>query len=65
MLSFPQFVIFYNGFEPLENDKDYMELHLSDAFVCAGSNHLATDDCCIQPHQHPPLLRMYCAGLQY
>ena len=31
-LPFPQFVIFYNGFEPLENDKDYMELHLSDAF---------------------------------
>ena len=42
-LPFPQFVIFYNGFEPLENDKDYMELHLSDAFVCAGSNHLTTD----------------------
>ena len=42
-LPFPQFVIFYNGFEPLENDKDYMELHLSDAFVYAGSNHLATD----------------------
>ena len=42
-LPFPQFVIFYNGFEPLEDDKDYMELHLSDAFVYAGSNHLATD----------------------
>ena len=26
-----------------KNDKDYMELHLSDAFVYAGSNHLATD----------------------
>ena len=25
-LPFPQFVIFYNGFEPLEDDKDYMEL---------------------------------------
>ena len=31
-LPFPQFVIFYNGIEPLENGKDYMELHLSDAF---------------------------------
>ena len=31
-LPFPQFVIFYNGIEPLEDDKDYMELHLSDAF---------------------------------
>ena len=48
-LPFPQFVIFYNGFEPLENDKDYMELHLSDAFVCAGSNHLTTDIASRQP----------------
>ena len=31
-LPFPQFVIFYNGIEPLENRKNYMELHLSDAF---------------------------------
>ena len=48
-LPFPQFVIFYNGFEPLEDDKDYMELHLSDAFVCAGSNHLTTDAAPRQP----------------
>ena len=34
---------FYNGVEPLEDNKDYMELHLSDAFICAESNHLATD----------------------
>ena len=40
---FRSLLYFYNGFEPLENDKDYMELHLSDAFVYAGSNHLATD----------------------
>ena len=28
-LPFPQFVIFYNGVEPLEDNKDYIELHLS------------------------------------
>ena len=44
-LPFPQFVIFYNGVEPLEDNKDYIELHLSDAFICAESNHLTTDAC--------------------
>ncbi|HAT89276.1 MAG TPA: hypothetical protein DCS73_05940, partial [Roseburia sp.] len=48
-LPFPQFVIFYNGVEPLEDDKDYMELHLSDAFEYVGSNHLATDAASSQP----------------
>ena len=37
-LPFPQFVIFYNGFEPLENDKDYMELH-------AASSPISTRPC--------------------
>ena len=42
-LPFPQFVIFYNGFEPLENDKDYMELHLSDAFEYAKQTPVETN----------------------
>jgi len=54
-LPFPQFVIFYNGVEPLEDGKDYMELHLSDAFVCAGSNHLATDAASSPISTHPCL----------
>ena len=48
-LPFPQFVIFYNGVEPLEDNKDYIELHLSDAFICAESNHLTTDAASRQP----------------
>ena len=48
-LPFPQFVIFYNGVEPLEDNKDYIELHLSDAFICAESNHLTTDAAPRQP----------------
>ena len=42
-LPFPQFVIFYNGIEPLENDKDYMELHLSDAFEYAKQTPVETN----------------------
>ena len=42
-LPFPQFVIFYNGFEPLEDDKDYMELHLSDAFEYAKQTPVETN----------------------
>ena len=48
-LPFPQFVIFYNGVEPLEDNKDYIELHLSDAFICAESNHLTTNAAPRQP----------------
>lgn len=31
-LPFPQYIIFYNGAQELENDADYMEMQLSDAF---------------------------------
>ena len=34
----PQFVIFYNGIAPLENDADYTELHLSDAFELTNNS---------------------------
>ena len=43
LLPFPQFVIFYNGIEPLEDDKDYMELHLSDAFEYARQTPVEND----------------------
>ena len=42
-LPFPQFVIFYNGVEPLEDCKDYMELHLSDAFEYARQTPVKND----------------------
>jgi hypothetical protein len=34
----PQFVIFYNGIALLENDADYTELHLSDAFELTNNS---------------------------
>ena len=43
LLPFPQFVIFYNGVEPLEDCKDYMELHLSDAFEYARQTPVKND----------------------
>ena len=33
----------------MEDNKDYIELHLSDAFICAESNHLTTDAASRQP----------------
>ncbi len=35
MIPFPQYVIFYNGIDPFPSGEDYMELHLSDAFIGA------------------------------
>ena len=63
-LPFPQFVILYNGFEPLENDK---RLHGTASFGCICMCRINPPDnrCCIQPHQHPPLLRVHCTGLQH
>ena len=40
---------FYNGVEPLEDNKDYIELHLSRCVLYAESNHLTTNAAPRQP----------------
>lgn len=39
MIPFPQYVIFYNGVDPFPSGEDYMELHLSDAFIQSDHEH--------------------------
>ena len=39
MIPFPQYVIFYNGVDPFPSGEDYMELHLSDAFIHSNHEH--------------------------
>lgn len=39
MIPFPQYVIFYNGVDPFPSGEDYMELHLSDAFIHSDHEH--------------------------
>ena len=39
MIPFPQYVIFYNGVDPFPSGEDYMELHLSNAFIQSDHEH--------------------------
>lgn len=39
MIPFPQYVIFYNDIDPFPSGEDYMELHLSDAFIQSDHEH--------------------------